>query len=444
MHRSKPGSSSRLSKTALIVDDSKSARFILKRMLETHALEVATAESAENALEYLNDHRPDVIFMDHMMPGMDGFEAVTAIKNNPETATIPIMMYTSQKGEVYVGQARALGAVGVLPKEVEPVAVSKVLQSLHVIDNDKDDEPATSTAPEETGNFAALEDLDINIRLLIEDLFDQQRAILRRDLLDSYETIASRVAEEIRAPAEVEPPSQQRSAGGSGRYRYLAWALAALTLLFGWLYWEREQGWREVSQQNEALREALVRQQSMEAQATVAAEQQLSRYERSLDSAYGAALDGIGWRMNQDAGYAYDAIPLGDAKLAQFEALVAQLVELNYFGQVVIEIHRGDFCLSRAGADNFVPAEATIASDQCDAIGFEPGIEIPRQSVAFANFMNTAQQTSSGQIRFEVVDIGNSAPVAAYPSLAAELSAGEWNAVAQRNHRVQVVLDPDS
>ena len=102
-------------KTALIVDDSKSARVVLKKMLETHELNVDTAESAEDALEYLADHRPDVIFMDHLMPGMDGFEAVTAIKRNPDTATIPIMMYTSQEGEVYVGQARALGAVGVLP-----------------------------------------------------------------------------------------------------------------------------------------------------------------------------------------------------------------------------------------------------------------------------------------------------------------------------------------
>ena len=96
-------------------------------MLETHDLDVDTAVSAEDALDYLNEHRPDVIFMDHLMPGMDGFEAVSAIKNNPATATIPIMMYTSQEGEVYVGQARALGAVGVLPKQVEPVEVSKVL-----------------------------------------------------------------------------------------------------------------------------------------------------------------------------------------------------------------------------------------------------------------------------------------------------------------------------
>ena len=100
-------------KRALIVDDSRSARVILSRMLEQHGLTVDTAESAEQALEYLQRTRPDVIFMDHLMPGMDGFQAVQAIKADPLTATIPLMMYTSQEGELYVSQARALGAVGV-------------------------------------------------------------------------------------------------------------------------------------------------------------------------------------------------------------------------------------------------------------------------------------------------------------------------------------------
>src|SRR6188768_425247 len=117
-------------KRALIVDDSKSARAFLSRILEKHDLNVDTAESAENAIEYLTQHRPDVIFMDHLMPGMDGFQAVQAIKNNPLTATIPILMYTSQEGELYLGQARALGAVGVLPKSVAPVDVRAVLRQL--------------------------------------------------------------------------------------------------------------------------------------------------------------------------------------------------------------------------------------------------------------------------------------------------------------------------
>ena len=56
---------------------------------------------------------------------MDGFEALTAIKNDPRTATIPVMMYTSQEGELYFSQARALGAMGVLPKQTKPADVSR-------------------------------------------------------------------------------------------------------------------------------------------------------------------------------------------------------------------------------------------------------------------------------------------------------------------------------
>src|ERR1700721_270579 len=121
------------SKRARVVDDSKSARVILSRMLEKYDIEVDMAEAAEQAIEYLKHNRPDVIFMDHLMPGMDGLQAVQHIKNDPRTATIPIMMYTSQEGELYLGQARALGAVGVLPKQIKPTDVSKVLYQLHLV-----------------------------------------------------------------------------------------------------------------------------------------------------------------------------------------------------------------------------------------------------------------------------------------------------------------------
>ena len=77
------------------------------------------------------------------MPGMDGFQAVQAIKNDPRTVTIPIMMYTSEEGEVYLGQARALGAVGVLPKQIMHADVSKVLYQLHLIADRRTDEQTT-------------------------------------------------------------------------------------------------------------------------------------------------------------------------------------------------------------------------------------------------------------------------------------------------------------
>ena len=144
------------------------------------------------------------------MPGMDGLEAVSTIKANPATASIPIMMYTAQKGEVYVGQARALGAAGVLPKQIEPVEVSKVLEKLHIIGRNAehgrrsdDVDPIDVSA---SGGYPSLDKFDRDLKVLIQELFDQQRAILRRDLLDSQEVIAARVADEIRSP---EPDSDE-------------------------------------------------------------------------------------------------------------------------------------------------------------------------------------------------------------------------------------------
>lgn len=106
-----------MSRLALIVDDSRSACRFLAKLLAEQGLESESVNSAEDALEYLRDKKPDVIFLDHNMPGMNGLETVRIIKGNPETATIPVLMYTTQEGEVYLGQARALGAVDVLSKD---------------------------------------------------------------------------------------------------------------------------------------------------------------------------------------------------------------------------------------------------------------------------------------------------------------------------------------
>ena len=135
------------SKRALVVDDSKSARAFLSRILERHEITVDAAESAEAAIDYLTRNRPDVIFMDHMMPGMDGFQAVQSIKNNPRTSAIPILMYTSQEGDLYLGQARALGAEGVLPKQIKQADVTKMLYQLRLVSDRRTREQNTFMSP---------------------------------------------------------------------------------------------------------------------------------------------------------------------------------------------------------------------------------------------------------------------------------------------------------
>lgn len=80
------------------VDDDDDLRFMLKRMLKKAGYDVITAESGEKALEILKEQKPDAILLDVMMPNMDGWETLEAIRKNPDTTNIPAIM-VSVKGE---------------------------------------------------------------------------------------------------------------------------------------------------------------------------------------------------------------------------------------------------------------------------------------------------------------------------------------------------------
>ncbi|MFE8071522.1 response regulator [Marinobacteraceae bacterium S3BR75-40.1] len=119
-------------KNALLVDDSKVARFALSKLLENRDMQVSMAGSAEEALDYLNSNdRPDVIFMDHLMPGMNGVEATKAIKRNPVTADIPIVMCTSKKSEDFISEARNFGVYNILVKPPQSDGLDNILESLN-------------------------------------------------------------------------------------------------------------------------------------------------------------------------------------------------------------------------------------------------------------------------------------------------------------------------
>ena len=117
-------------KHALVVDDSKSARFSLKKLLQQQDIKTDFAESAGDALNYLSSNTPDIIFMDHLMPGMDGFEATKAIKSNPDTRDIPVIMCTSKEGSDYAQQAIAIGAYAILPKPAPAATLTAILNRL--------------------------------------------------------------------------------------------------------------------------------------------------------------------------------------------------------------------------------------------------------------------------------------------------------------------------
>lgn len=117
-------------KSALVVDDSKSARFALRKYLEHHAYKVDTAESAEAAYGLLRELSPDLIFLDHIMPGEDGFEALAHLKADPQTGSIPVVICSGNEGEDFIADARKRGAAAVLAKPPTPEHLSLVLDTV--------------------------------------------------------------------------------------------------------------------------------------------------------------------------------------------------------------------------------------------------------------------------------------------------------------------------
>lgn len=140
-------------KTALVVDDSKSARFALRKYLENHAYRVDTAESAEAAYQLLRDRSPDLIFLDHIMPGEDGFEALRHLKADPRTRAIPVVICSGNEGESFVADARSQGAAGVLAKPPTPEQLLQVLDGLN--HPETREPPAVAAAPEATAPVSA-------------------------------------------------------------------------------------------------------------------------------------------------------------------------------------------------------------------------------------------------------------------------------------------------
>jgi len=115
--------------TALVVDDSKSARVSLSRLLKKSGVTVHMCGSAEEAFVQLVELKPDLIFMDHLMPGMDGLEAVGKLNEDDRYAHIPVVMCTGKdEDETYISTVRAAGAMAVLGKPPTSEKLQKILE----------------------------------------------------------------------------------------------------------------------------------------------------------------------------------------------------------------------------------------------------------------------------------------------------------------------------
>ena len=86
-------------KNILIVDDSPTDRQFLSEVLSKNGFKVSTADSAEDAMQKVKQLRPDLVLMDVVLPGQNGFQATRAISRDPQTRLVPIILCTSKSQE---------------------------------------------------------------------------------------------------------------------------------------------------------------------------------------------------------------------------------------------------------------------------------------------------------------------------------------------------------
>ncbi len=467
-------------KRALIVDDSKSARVFLSRILEKYEIDVDSAENAEAAIEYLGHHRPDVIFMDHMMPGMDGFQAVQAIKNNPRTATIPIMMYTSQEGELYLGQARALGAVGVLPKQIKQADVSKVLYQLHLVADRRTGEQ--STFQQVTLEAVANDDGEENVsppasKPLTDTALREQFAELRRALVASIDTQSERITSDVRMLLrDALPPVPTSSvAGREGRVAWIIASIALVVALASAGLWWREASLRQslVAQLADLQRAALATPATPPAAAAnpmttpvpgelpTAAVSDVNDTE-ALESinAFGPAVRGEpasaagvlvaapAPTTATDARSVTIQVPYGDDALSgpRLEALrqvFTRLAARSYQGVAEVRTYPGRYCLVGNPSEGYSMAPDDMPFARCNSVGNPHEDSLPpaqRESLGFANLMGEFRSSTHGALDIQFTAGDATGTLVPYPQVSSALTAGEWNRAAAANNRIEIRL----
>lgn len=100
----------------LAIDDSRMVHMVVTKALRPLDVEVLTAINGQEGIEKAEKDRPDLILLDATMPVMDGMEALAALKANPATKNIPVVMFGADSSKDSVEQAQQLGALQFIAK----------------------------------------------------------------------------------------------------------------------------------------------------------------------------------------------------------------------------------------------------------------------------------------------------------------------------------------
>ena len=114
----------------MVVDDSVTVRKVTSRFLERNSMDVLLAKDGVDAMQLLQDHKPDVMLLDIEMPRMDGFEVASRVKHSSKLKDLPIIMITSRSGEKHRLRAESIGVDKYLGKPYQEIELLSCIQEL--------------------------------------------------------------------------------------------------------------------------------------------------------------------------------------------------------------------------------------------------------------------------------------------------------------------------
>ena len=182
-----------MSARILVVDDLAPNINLLQVKLQAEYYNVLTARSGYEALEVAEKERLDLILMDAMMPGMDGFEACKRIKNNPATWHVPVIMVTALEETKDRIRGLEAGADDFVTKPIDDFNIMARVRSLlrlkmvtdqllshtgHSLSNSRE---LLETIEQQTGRILLLEDHDLHAEKVAKPLRERHQVIIEKD-----------------------------------------------------------------------------------------------------------------------------------------------------------------------------------------------------------------------------------------------------------------------
>ena len=445
-----------LTKRALIVDDSRTAQFKLKRILEAYDLDIDTVSSAEDALSYLSYQKPDVIFMDHSMKGMSGLEAVRIIKSNVATATIPMVMYTAQSGDVYLSQARAIGAIDVLSKDIMSNSdIQRVMSALNISAlKVSDTSPKRAVSPitnkpikpnadlvqirDQVASSLAIQqsqfrrELQDNTRLLLNrfmrEMSDLRQENERQKNLDRTMILNSLDNQELRKPTRLSPI-----------WGFVLGALCISLMSTIWIIDNKRNQYQQLLKSNQVLSSQI----EIQDQSLLGSKQLLEKLRNKRNTPESKnLLRALVWAVNQTGKFDFNELALGNSRSEVITGLVAQLSDIDFEGTLTLNIHNGDFCVVTNKDGRLIVPNEPIPIWTCDFLrnsshNFD---QASQMSVDFINLLQSYPIVERGDLKIDVQAHGLSRPSARYPEVEQINTSEQWNNAALANNYLKISL----